>query len=106
MVVAQLIYESTKDYPRYELFGLTTQTRRCAVSIPCNIAEGYGRRSTKDYIRFLNISMGSLNELITLLELANALNFVSETSFVELDNLIREIERMLSSLINKIQSHQ
>ena len=105
MNVVQQVYFHTKKYPRGELFGITAQTRRCAISIPCNIAEGYGRRSTRDYLRFLNISMGSLYELTTLLDIAKSLNFISETSFTEVNDQVREIERMLSSLIKKIQKY-
>ena len=104
MAVLDLIYKETQKYPREELFSLTTQTRRCAVSIPCNIAEGYGRRSSKDYVRFLNISMGSLYELMTLLEVAHTLNFIEKTSFSQILNLTTEVGKMLNSLINKIQN--
>ena len=103
MAVLDLIYKETQKYPREELFSLTTQTRRCAVSIPCNIAEGYGRRSTKDYIRFLNISMGSLYELLTLIEVAYKLKFINEPSYSQIQNLISEIGKMLNTLIRKIQ---
>ena len=104
--IVQIIYSCTNKYPRDELFGLTAQTRRCAISIPCNIAEGYGRRSTRDYLRFLNISMGSLYELITLLEISKTLELMNDTLFTELSDLAQEIERMLSSLIRKIQQYQ
>jgi four helix bundle protein len=105
MIVVRHIYKYTQKYPRDELFGLTTQTRRCAISIPCNMAEGYSRRSTKDYIRFLNISMGSLYELITLIEIAHSIQIINANSCEALNELIREIERMLSSLIKKIQQN-
>jgi four helix bundle protein len=103
MRIVQYIYKTTQKYPKNELFGLISQTRRCAVSIPCNIAEGYGRRSSKDYVRFLNISMGSLYELMTLLEVAHTLNFIEKTSFSQILNLTTEVGKMLNSLINKIQ---
>jgi four helix bundle protein len=86
-----------------EFYGLVSQLRRCAVSIPSNIAEGYGRRSTKDYIRFLQSSVGSLYELQTQLEIAKNLEYLSEHEFNGQYETTREIERMLLSLISKIK---
>jgi four helix bundle protein len=97
------IYQHTKSFPEEERYGLTSQLRRSSVSLPSNIAEGYGRNSTQDYIRFLRIANGSLFELQTQLEIARNLNMLSEESFSVLFEMSREIERMLSSLINKIK---
>jgi four helix bundle protein len=69
------IYGNTRSFPAEELYGLTSQIRRCAVSIPAKLAEGYGRNSTQDYVRFLRIASGSLYELQTLLEIACNLTF-------------------------------
>ena len=96
------VYKAVKGFPQEELYGLTSQIKRAAVSIPSNIAEGYGRKSTKDYIRFLQIAMGSIFEIQTQLEISKNLEFVSESSFGELYEYSREIERMLSSMINKV----
>ncbi len=96
------IYQITKSFPNNELYGLIGQMRRCAVSVPSNIAEGYGRKSTNDYLRFLQISMGSIYELQTHLEIARNLEYVSLKKYEDLYVLSREIERMLSSLIKKI----
>ena len=104
MIVVRKLYKMTQVYPKIESYGLTSQARRCAVSIPCNIAEGYGRRSTQDYIRFLNMSMGSLYELITLLEIAHSLNFVDNKSYKQITDLTTEVEKMLNTMIKKIQS--
>jgi four helix bundle protein len=71
MVVVTDVYRITGRFPREEMFGLTSQMRRCAVSIPSNIAEGYGRQATGDYICFLQIALGSLYELQTQLEIAH-----------------------------------
>ena len=97
------IYQVTKKLPKEEFYGLNMQLRRCSVSIPSNIAEGYGRHSTKDYIRFLQIATGSLFELQTQLEICLNLNYLSKEVFSELNEKSREIERMLVSLINKLR---
>lgn len=96
------IYKSVKAFPTEELYGLTSQIKRSAVSIPSNIAEGYGRKSKNDYIRFLQIAMGSIFEMQTQLEISKNLEFLSVNRFNELYESSREIERMLSSMINKI----
>ena len=96
------IYHFTKEFPKNELYGLTSQLRRSSISLPSNMAEGYGRNSTQDYVRFLRIANGSLFELQTQLEIARNLEFLSEEDFSELFELSREIERMLSSLIRKL----
>ncbi len=98
------IYKVTKDFPDDEKFGIISQIRRSAVSIPTNISEGYGRNSTNDYIRFLQISMGSLFETQTLLEISFNNEFLNELNFGEIFSKSREIERMLSSLIRSIKS--
>ena len=98
------IYKSAKVFPKEELYGLTSQIKRSAISIPSNISEGYGRKSRNDYIRFLQIAMGSLFEIQTQLEISKNLGFLSESRFSELYESSREIERMLSSLINKISN--
>ncbi len=96
------IYVVTRDFPREELYGLTAQIRRSAVSVPSNIAEGYGRNSRNDYARFLQIANGSLYEIQTQLEISLNLSYLSESRFNEIYEQSREIERMLSSLIRKI----
>ena len=96
------IYQLTKSFPKEENYGLTSQIRRCTVSIPSNIAEGYGRRSTDDYLRFLQIAMSSLYELQTQTEIALNLKYLSQDKFKKIYELTREIERMLSSLCKKV----
>jgi len=96
------VYLLTKSLPKDEVYGLTSQVRRCSISIPSNIAEGYGRKSTNDYSRFLQIAIGSLYELQTQLEICFNLNYLNNEGFDNINEQSREIERMLSSLTNKL----
>jgi four helix bundle protein len=96
------IYAITRSFPADELYTLTSQLRRCAISIPSNIAEGYGRNSTNDYKRFLQISTGSLFELQTQIEIAVNLKYLAPEKFNALFNAAKEIEYMLMALIKKI----
>ncbi|NJD21781.1 MAG: four helix bundle protein, partial [Melioribacter sp.] len=97
------IYKITKNFSKDELYGLTNQLRRASVSIPSNIAEGFGRNSKNDFKRFLQISIGSVFEVQTQLQIAKNLDFISEEDFNKIYNATREIEAMLSSLIRKIK---
>lgn len=96
------IYGITQTFPKEELFGLTSQIRRAAVSIPANIAEGFGRHGTKDKLRFYNISLASLNEVNYDLLLINDLKY-AETSELILD--IEEVGKMLKSYYSKISEN-
>ena len=98
------IYLISKVIPKEELYGLISQIRKSAVSVPSNIAEGYGRHSTNDYIRFLQIASGSLYEMQTQLEICLNLEYISKQDFSRINEQSREIERMLSSLIRKINN--
>ena len=97
------IYRLSKTLPNDERYGLTSQIRRSAVSIPSNIAEGYGRKSTTDYVRFLQISRGSLYEFQTQMEICLNLDLLSKQDFSDIHKKSNEIERMLNSLINKVK---
>ena len=98
------IYERTRNFPTDERYGLTSQIRRAAVSVPSNIAEGYGRKTTGDYLRSLYISYGSNCELETQLLLAGDLGFVKAGHMTELINKTAEIERMLKALIKSLEN--
>lgn len=98
------VYKKTEAFPDIEKYGLVSQIRRSSISIPSNIAEGYGRNSKGDFSRFLNISMGSLFEVQTQLQIARNLNYIDEAKGENLYELSREIERMLSSFIRSIES--
>jgi len=102
MVFVSAVYKVSRSFPKEELFGLVSQTRRSAISIPSNIAEGYGRNATGDYVRFLHVSVGSLYEVQTQLEIARNLEYIPQKTFDELYADSREIERLLSSLIAKL----
>jgi four helix bundle protein len=102
LILIKNIYQVSSRFPKSELFGITSQMRRCAISIPCNISEGYGRHSTREYIRFLRISMGSLFELMTILEIS--LEMIPIEEYKKVLDQIDEIERMLYSLIKKLMT--
>lgn len=95
-------YRLTHKFPNHELYGITNQLRRCAVSIPANIAEGKGRAHLKEYLHHLSISYGSLTELETHLTIANRLDYIAEPDL--LDSLTRtaEIGRMLNALMDRL----
>lgn len=97
------IYDVTASFPAQERYGLAQQMRRAAVSIPSNIAEGYGRRTPKQRYHFLETALGSVFELETQTELAARLAFVSEEKFLELADTIRGIGRGLTALMRYVE---
>ena len=99
------IYRVTKSFPREELYGLTSQIRRAAVSIPSNIAEGFTRFHNKEYKQFLYIALGSCSELSTQIIIASRLKYFDNNKIEQLLNEIDEICRMTMSLIKKINSN-
>ena len=99
MELAKKVYQLTANFPKEELFGLVSQMRRCAVSIPSNIAEGYGRGTNAELIHFLYISLGSSNELDTQLELSRRFAYVNDEDFIMLDALNNLVNKMIQSLI-------
>lgn len=102
MSLVTSIYQLTNTFPKEEMYGLTGQLRRCGISIPSNIAEGYGRNGSKDYLKFLNIALASLFEMQTQLEIAYNLKYINENQFKTILEESREIERMMSAFIRKI----
>jgi len=100
MLLVKEIYLLTKKYPREELYALTSQTKRAAVSIPSNIAEGCGRNYKKDTIQFLHISRGSIYELETLLNIAVMVEIIGENDFASLAEKIDECIKILNGLIS------
>ena len=102
MSLVTQIYKSTKSFPKDETYGLVVQIRRSAVSVPSNIAEGYGRNSTDDYIRFLRFAVSSLYEVQTQLQISMNIGYIAKNDFEKLLEGSKEIERMLNSLVSKI----
>jgi four helix bundle protein len=96
------VYKKTHDFPKEEIYGLTSQLRRATSSIGANIAEGCGRRSDSEMRRFLQIARGSANEVEHHLLLAKDLRFLSVEDFKELEDMVLEIQRMLASLVQRL----
>lgn len=96
------IYAVTKSFPNSELFALTNQIRRCVTSIPANIAEGSGRKGSKEFVHFLHIALGSATELETFLIIAQRLNYINNSTFEKLNTALTEIIRMIAGLIKSI----
>jgi four helix bundle protein len=103
MSLVTLIYKLVALLPENEKYALTPQIKRSAISIPSNIAEGYGRHYRKDYSRFLQIARGSLFENQTQLEIAVNLDFLKDNDLEEIKELSVEVEKMLNSLIKKLE---
>ena len=98
------VYESVKTLPKEELFGLSSQMRRAAVSVPLNIAEGYGRKANpKDYRQFLNMAKGSCNEMQVLVDLCLSLGYMHKEQHAFLRNGYDEVGKMLYGIISTLQ---
>jgi len=95
------VYSKTKKFPQSEKFGLVNQMRKCAVSIPSNIAEGSARNSTKDYLKFLYISLGSATELDTQVIICEKLGLMKSNEKIELTGKLGEVIRLLHGLIKR-----
>jgi four helix bundle protein len=100
MALVEKIYQATQNFPKEELYGLTGQLRRAAISIPSNIAEGQGRRSTNEFLHHLSISYGSLMEAETQLQIAMRLGYLSKETTSEILERAAEIARLLNGLSN------
>jgi four helix bundle protein len=100
------IYKTTKKFPKEELFGIVSQMRRSAVSVPCNIAEGYCRSHRKEYVQFLNIAFGSCGELETLLTLSKDLGYLVHSDFEIFDKQLKDVSRLLWKLIVSLRGRQ
>jgi four helix bundle protein len=102
--LVKVIYQFTGSFPKEEQFGLTSQMRRCVVSIPSNIAEGCGRHSEKELMHFLYITLGSASELETQIVISQELNFLDKEKVEQVLVMISEVIRMTSALIKSIKT--
>ena len=98
------IYRATASFPRDEMYGLTAQIRRAAMSVPTNIAEGRGRGSDADFAHFLQIAMGSACETEYQLMLSQGLGYLSEDDYTALEKSVQEVKRMISSLLKTLRT--
>jgi four helix bundle protein len=96
-------YKLTQYFPQSEIYGLTSQIRRSAVSVPSNIAEGYGRQSKAEYIHFLHIALGSLRELDTQLIIAREVELADNKLFVPVLNEVEEMQGIMVTTLNKLK---
>lgn len=106
MALTKELYNISSSFPENEKYGLTQQLKRCAISIPSNIAEGWGRNSNGYFIQFLNVSKGSLCEAETQLHLAFELNFIKQEVCTDAFDLSIEISKMIKALIKNIENSQ
>ncbi len=98
------VYRHTKDFPKEELYSLTSQLRRSASSVPANIAEGCGKQTKADFAKFLNIALGSANETEYFLILSRDLNYINDDDFKILSKEANEVKAMLINLITKVRA--
>ena len=103
MRLIELVYAATREFPKEELYGLTSQMRRAVTAIPTNITEGYHRNHPKEYIQFLYIAKSSAWELQTLIQIANRLHIINQTDKIVIEDLLTEVLRMLTTLISKLK---
>jgi len=106
MDFVEAVYRATAVFPKEEIYGLTRQMRRAAVSIPSNIAEGQGRKSPREFHRFLSVAHGSLRELETQILIAERLEYVDSSARSNLMNSAGEIGRLLNGLMNSLSHNQ
>ena len=104
--VTLAIYECTRDFPREETYGITSQLRRCSASVAANIAEGCGRPGNSEFGRYLGMAMGSASELEYFLLLARDLHYLSQEKYQFIVGDVVEVRRMLNGLLSKVQGER
>ena len=105
MDLVEAVYRRTSSFPKEEVYCLTSQLRRAVISIPSNIAEGQGRRTTRHFLNFLSIAYGSLLEVETQILIAGRLGYLNDESVTKLNELASEVGRLINGLINSLD-HQ
>jgi four helix bundle protein len=105
MELALVVYSVTKHFPAEERYGLISQLRRAAVSIPSNIAEGAARNTKLEFVHFLHTAQGSLSELDTQLELSRGLGYITSESLTPIQDLMESIDKMLTGLIKSLKQN-
>lgn len=103
MQLVKEVFPLTSLFPRSELYGIIAQIRRCSVSIPSNIAEGYGRKSPREYYQSISIALGSAMELETQLLIAKELKFAKAEEFLQAESLLNEVLKMLNAMSVKVR---
>lgn len=102
--IVVLVYKLTKDFPKDEIYALTSQLKRASLSVPSNIAEGFGRQTDKSFNHFLNIARGSLNEIETQLIIAKELGFITDDNLIpEIMSLIEEESKMINAFAKNLK---
>jgi len=101
--LAKAVYEITADFPKHEMFGIVNQMRRAAVSIPSNIAESKGRNTSKDFVHFLHLAKGSLNELQTQCVITKEIEYIDESNYHVLIENCETLRHKLSALIRYLK---
>jgi four helix bundle protein len=104
LALVKIVYQTTKEFPKDEVFGLISQMRRSAVSIASNIAEGACRGTKKDYVQFLRVALGSAAELETQLIVSFELGYVEKYAYVSLVECITEVSKMINAMIKKFSN--
>ena len=101
--LAVLVYSATRDFPKNEVYGITSQIRRAAVSVPVNIVEGANREHKKEYLHFLYVARASLSETEYFLHLSKRLEYLQDESYKKIDKLRKETAKTLQGLINYVK---
>ena len=106
MDLVQVVYETVRAFPKEEIYGLTSQLKRAAVSVPSNIAEGQGRKSTREFLHHLSIAYGSLMEVETQILIAARLGYLSERNAKQITERSAEVGRLINGLSNSLNNKQ
>ncbi len=106
LALVKLVYAATRSFPPNEVYGLTNQIRRAAISIPSNIAEGAARQTKKEFIQFLHMAQGSLSELDTQIDISLELEYLKRTELNGMQMLMSDIDKMLTGLIKSLKKRK